>query len=83
MILAGFCSERLTEVYTHTFSVDYQVYTVFKLPTNTGFYLVVIQADIFLFKVNQGNTRTMCGIHSKLTIKALETHQRRRSGLSC
>ena len=39
--------------------------------------------SIYLFKVNNGNTKTMCKIASKLTIKALERRQRsrRRPGL--
>ena len=32
-------------------------------------------ADIYLFKVNNGNARTMCEIFSKLTIKAPEPRQ--------
>ena len=35
-------------------------------------------ADIYLFKVKNGNTRTMCEICSKLTIKTAQ----RRSGRS-
>ena len=32
-------------------------------------------AGICLFKVNNGNTRTMCGISSKLTIKTPKQRQ--------
>ena len=31
--------------------------------------------DIYLFKVNNGNTRTICGICSKVTIKTPERRQ--------
>ena len=34
--------------------------------------LVMDPADIYLFKVNNGNTSTMCEICSKITIKATE-----------
>ena len=37
-----------------------------------------MQIDIFLFKVNIKNTRTMCEICSKLTIKTLKRRQLRR-----
>ena len=36
---------------------------------------------IYLFKVNNRNTRKKCEIFSKLTIKTPERHQRRRSGV--
>ena len=32
-------------------------------------------ANIYLFKVNNGNTKTMCEISSKLTILATEPHR--------
>ena len=38
-------------------------------------------AGICLFKVNSGNTRTICGICSKLTIKTPEWRHWRRSGV--
>ena len=38
--------------------------------------------NIFLFKVNNRNTKKRCEICSKLTIKAPERRQRRRSGVS-
>ena len=38
-------------------------------------------AGIYLFKVNNGNTRTMFEICSKLTIKTPERRQLRRSGV--
>ena len=38
-------------------------------------------AGICLFKFNSGNTRTMCKICSKLTIKTLERCHGRHSGL--
>ena len=34
-----------------------------------------IPADSYLFKVNRGNTKMMCEIFSKLTIKILERRQ--------
>ena len=39
-----------------------------------------IRAGIYLFKVNNRNTRTRCEICSKLTIKTIERHQWRRLG---
>ena len=36
------------------------------------------RANIYLFKVNNGNTWTICEIYSKLTIKTLESFQWRR-----
>ena len=39
------------------------------------------QADIYLLKVNNRNTRTRCEICSKLTIKIPERRQCRRSGI--
>ena len=38
-------------------------------------------AGIYLFKVNNRNTRTRCEICSKLTIKTPERRQWRRSGI--
>ena len=38
-------------------------------------------AGIYLVKVNNGNTIIMCKICSKLTIKTLEQHHCRRSGV--
>ena len=38
-------------------------------------------ASIYLLKVNNRNTRTMCVIWSKLTINTLERRQWRRSGV--
>ena len=38
-------------------------------------------AVIYLFKVNNGNTRTMCESYSKLTTKTSERRQWRRSGI--
>ena len=38
-------------------------------------------AGIYLLKVNKRNTRTMCKVCSKLTIKTLEQRQWRRSGV--
>ena len=40
--------------------------------------LNTISANIFLFKVNERNTRKRCEIFSKLTIKTPERRQRRR-----
>ena len=37
--------------------------------------------DMYLFKVNNGNTRTICEIGSKLTIKTTEQRHWRRSGV--
>ena len=39
------------------------------------------QAGIYLFKVNNRNTRTRCEICSKLTINIPERRQLRRSGV--
>ena len=38
----------------------------------------VFSNGIYLFKINNGNIRTMCEISSKLTVKALESRQWRR-----
>ena len=35
----------------------------------------IYSANIFLFKVSNGNTRKRCEVYSKLTIKALERRQ--------
>ena len=40
-----------------------------------------LPVGIYLFKINNGNTRTMCEICSKLTIKTTEQIQWRRSGV--
>ena len=40
-----------------------------------------IPADIYFLKVNNRNTRTMCEIYSKLTIKPPERRYWRRSGV--
>ena len=42
-----------------------------------------LPAGIFLFKVNNGNTRVMCGICLKLTIKTLERHHWIHFGVLC
>ena len=38
-------------------------------------------AGIYLFRVNNGNTRTMCEIFLQLTTNIPEPHQRRCSGV--
>ena len=48
-----------------------------KLNPLISYYL----ANIYLFKVNNRNTRKRCEIFSKLTIKTLERPQRCRSGV--
>ena len=45
------------------------------------FFIVIYPADIYLFKVNNRNTRTSCEICSKLTIKTSERRHWRRSGV--
>ena len=40
------------------------------------------QNGIYMFKVNNRNTRTKCEIYSKLTIKTPERSHWRRSGVS-
>ena len=40
-----------------------------------------IPESIFLFKVNNENTRTICEIRSRLTIMTLELRQWRRFGV--
>ena len=40
-----------------------------------------IPASIYMFKVNDRNTRARCEIRSKLTIKTPERRQWRRSGI--
>ena len=44
-------------------------------------YLSCYPAGIYLFKVNNRNTRTRCEICSKLTINTPERRQWRRSGV--
>ena len=44
-------------------------------------FKVSSSAGIYLFKVNNGNTKTMCEIRSKLTIKTPERRQLRRSSV--
>ena len=39
---------------------------------NTDLKWVKITVDIYLFKMKNGNIRTMCGIYSKLTITTPE-----------
>ena len=39
-----------------------------------------LKVDIYLFKVNNENTRAMCEICSKLTMKTPERRHRHRSG---
>ena len=41
----------------------------------------VYWVNIYLFKFNNGNTRIICEIFSKLTVKTLELRQWRRSGI--
>ena len=43
--------------------------------------LLLLPAGIYLFKVNNRNTRTRCEICSKLTIKTTERRQWRRSSV--
>ena len=47
---------------------------------NKNAYTYDISSGICLLKVNKRNTRAMCEICSKLTIKTLQRRQRRRSG---
>ena len=42
---------------------------------------IISSADIYMFKVNNGNTRKMCEICSKLTIKTPERRNRRHSSV--
>ena len=44
-------------------------------------FTLIILAGIYLFKVNNENTITMCEVCSKLTIKTPERRQWRHSGL--
>ena len=44
-------------------------------------WFLLYPASIYLFKVNNRNTRTMCEICSKLTIKTPERRRWRRSGI--
>ena len=55
-----------------------QVRHWFKTKNNLT-HLRPVLVSIYLFKVNNGNTRTLCG--SKLIIKAPERHHWRRSGV--
>ena len=45
------------------------------------FKIYALPAGIYLFKVNNRNTRTRCEIYSKLTINTPERRQWRRSGV--
>ena len=45
------------------------------------FWTFVYQADFYLFKVNNGNTKRMYEIYSKLTVKSQERHHWRCSGV--
>ena len=47
----------------------------------TKFEQINYPPDIYMFKVNNKNTRTSCEICSKLTIKTPERRQWRRSGV--
>ena len=49
--------------------------------TNTTNQFHMDIANIYLFKFNNKNTRKMCEIFSKLTIKTPERCQRRRFGV--
>ena len=46
-----------------------------------NFEINFIPVGIYLFKVNKGNTRTMCEIYSKLTIKTPERRHWPLSGV--
>ena len=52
-------------------------------PVNIWFAenLQAMPANIYLFKVNNKNSRKRCEIFSKLTIKTPQRRQRRRSGV--
>ena len=43
--------------------------------------MILNPARIYLLKVNNGNARTMCEMHLKLTINTPERRQWRRSGV--
>ena len=47
----------------------------------SGYFKSYITVGIYLLNVNNRNTRTMCEICSKLTIKTPEQRQWRRSGV--
>ena len=49
--------------------------------THTYIHTYTHTTSIYLFKVNSGNTRIMCGIYSMLTIKTLEQRYWRQSGI--
>ena len=46
-----------------------------------GYLSILIPAGIYLFKVNNRNTKLRCEICSKVTIKTLERHHCHRSGV--
>ena len=55
---------------------DIKIYSVFHLILK-----ISLSANIYLFKVNNRNTRKMCKICSKLTIKTLQQHSWHRSNI--
>ena len=52
-----------------------QVHLALKIKSNEKIYLKKYPANIYLFKVNNENTRKRCEIGAKLTIKTPEGRQ--------
>ena len=62
--------------------VDLFTITINILKIKASFWLIFLYPpDIYLIEVNNGNTRTVCKICSKLTIKTPEWSQWRRVGV--
>ena len=63
--------KQVAKEYIHVFDLDTQEAREYFY----GLYLYGYLAGIYLFKVNYGNTRTICKICSKLAIKTPERRQ--------
>ena len=64
------------EIRLQSKSIDWFLYEgntdILWVKTNDSLWASSYPASIYLFKVNNGNTRTMCEICTKLTIKTPE-----------
>ena len=68
----GFSNKRKSKCFSCLFAMYLKCFVGFRRPFPAGIYLL---------KVNNGNTRTICEICSKLTIKTPEQRQSRRYGV--
>ena len=71
----------LPRINIHIINCDHTYVTFAPISMQYRFQLVTRPSHIYVFKVDNENTRTRCEICSKLTIKTLERRQWRRCGV--